>query len=266
MRGADEQAAGASGTIVHRAQGAFGELVVIDDGGHRHLRFGGPGGIDQTVIDRRRPSELPTVYLRVATIGAALAERLDRILLVGLGGGAYARFLKLKFPRASIDVVEIDPIVLRLARDYFGFREKSGLRVFTEDAAEFVADAALDDAWRYDLVFLDAYHGQKIPAALARQSFFRNTAVLLGNAGVVVANIGLPERWAEDRLLRRFAGAFPGGCFEFSVPDEDNRIAIASAPGLLGSRRLLSKARSFDEQALLPFEILPFVGERRVWT
>jgi len=265
VRDRDDSPSETTGTVVHRAQGAFGELLVIDDAGRRHLRFGGVGGIDQTVVNRRRPGELPTVYLQVATVGAVAVERLSRILLVGLGGGAYARFLKHRFPQASVDVIEVDPIVVQLARDHFGFREKRGLRVFTEDAAEFVADAAADEAWRYDLVFLDAYHGQKIPSGLARQSFFREVAAILRRGGVAVANIGLPERWQEDRVIRRFAAAFPGGCLELSVPDEDNRIVIAGQGARPGARRLASSAAAMDARADLPFALRPFVTGPRTW-
>ena len=255
-----------SSKIVHRARGAFGEFLVVDDGARRHLRVGGIDGIDQTVIERGRPGRLPTAYLRVATVGAALVDRLERVLLVGLGGGAYPRFLQRAFRGISADVLEVDPTVVRLAQDYFGFREGGGLRVFQEDAAGFVFDAAQDPAWKYDFVFLDAYHGQKIPSALARQNFFRRVAGLLNPGGVAVANVGLPERWQEDRVLRRFAGAFPEGCLELEVPDEDNRIAIGARDSLPGVRRLYARLRAIDTRQTLSFELLPFARTRRYWT
>ncbi len=266
MRGGERGPHEAPATLVHRARGAYGELLVLDVEGRRHLRFGGLDGVDQTVIEPRRPGVLPTMYLRVATAGALLAQRLDRVLLVGLGGGAYARFLRRCFPRVSIDVVEVDPIVVQLATEYFGFRADARLRVYVEDAAEFVADAASDDAWRYDFVFLDAYHGQKIPPSLARQSFFRRVAALLTDGGRAVANIGLPERWAEDRVLRRFASSFAGGCLEFAVPREDNRIVIASRTSLPKPRAVAAAATKADRSGRLPFEIAPLLRAPSVWS
>ena len=254
-----------SSKIVHRARGAFGEMLVLDDGPRRHLRVGGVEGVDQTVVERGRPGRLPTAYLRVATVGAALVPKLERVLLVGLGGGAYPRFLQRGFPGVIIDILEVDPVVVRLAHDYFGFREGRGLRVFEEDAADFISDAAEDPAWRYDLILLDAYVGQKIPPSLARQTFFRRVAALLRKDGVVVANIGLPERWQEDRVLRRFAAAFPRGCFELEVPDEDNRIAIASQPNLPGPCQMNSRLRRLDARGDLSFELLPLARHPRLW-
>lgn len=257
MRGRDGGAGGEK--IVHRAHGSHGRLLVVDSGGCRHLRYGGVDGIDQTVVTRRRPYDLATEYLRVATIGAVVAERLERALLVGLGGGSYARFLRRHFPRVRIDVVEIDPIMVRLAREYFGFRKGRDLRLFVEDAAGFVADAAADAAWRYDFVFLDAYHGQKIPAPLARLAFFRAVSALLEPGGKAVANVGLPERWAEDRVIRRYATAFEGGCFELPVPGEDNRIVVGSRERLPSARVLQARAREIDESGRLPFALGPLL-------
>lgn len=254
-----------AGTLVCRAQGAFGPLLVLDKGPFRHLRFGGRDGVDQTVIHRRRPGDLPTEYLKVATVGAALTKSFSRALLVGLGGGSYARFLRSRFPKAVIEVIEIDPIVIQLAREHFGVREDRRLRVFSEDAGHFVADAAADPDWRYDLVFIDAYHGQKIPAPLARQSFFRAAAEIVSPGGVVVANLGLPERWQEDRVARRFAAAFRGGCVELAVPEEDNRILIGCADGRPGGRRLRAALRELDARKVVPFRLETYAGEVRMW-
>lgn len=256
---------GAGVTVVHRARGLCGDLLVLDIDGRRHLRFGGVDGVDQSVVQLRRPGQLPTVYLRVATLGIALARRVERVLLIGLGGGAYARFLAHCFPGARIDVVEIDPIVVHLAREYFGLREGRRLRIHIGDAVDFVDEAGAEGL-NYDSVFLDAYHGQAIPRALCRASFFRRLRDLLSEGGTVTANVGLPERWAEDRLLRRFAGAFAGGCVEFAVPHEDNRIAVAWEGRQPSGRTIVARCRRADREGGLPFELLPLAREPRIWS
>lgn len=251
-------------TVVHRARGLCGDLLVLDIDGYRHLRFGGLDGVDQTVVQLRRPGLLPTAYLRVAALGVALARRAERFLLVGLGGGAYARFLAHCFPAARIDVVEVDPIVVHLAHEYFGFREGRRLRVHVGDAADFVARSAEDEA-TWDSIFLDAYHGQAIPQALCRASFFRKVCDRLTEGGTVAANVGLPEHWAEDRLVRRFASAFAEGCLEFAVPDEDNRVVVAWQGRRPAERTVAARCRRADREGVLPFELLPLAGEPKIW-
>ena len=252
--------------IVHRARGVHGEFLVLDEGPRRHLRFGDLEGIDQTIIERRRPGLLPTRYLQVASVGALLPTRLDRVLLIGLGGGGYARFLQRVFPGVGIDVVEIDPIVIRLATEYFGFRTGRGIHLVEGDGADFVEEAADGVVGVYDHILLDAYHGEKIPSPLGRQAFFRRVASLLAPGGVVVANIGLAERWAEDRIIRRFAQSLGGECLELPVPDEDNRIVLGSAGKPLRASQLTRRLRTVDDRGALPFAVLPLVRSSRAWS
>jgi len=66
-----------------------------------------------------------------------------RCVLVGLGGGSLAMFLHRAFPRLQLDVVELDPSVVRSAWRYFGFQERPpALRVHVGDGVEFVHELA----------------------------------------------------------------------------------------------------------------------------
>jgi len=247
--------------IVHRTRGSFGEIVVVDENGLRHLRFPGIEGVDQSVVVPRRPGELPTAYLRAATLGAVLAPRLERVLLVGLGGGAFARFLRRHFRRASIDVVEVDPVVVRLARRFFGFREDARLELHVEDAQSFVKAARA--RLPYDFVFLDAYAGAKVPRALASRAFFQRVASLVATGGLVAANVGHPERRTEESFLRKFAAAFPGGSFVVPVPAEDNRVVFGARDPLPRRTKLLAQAACMDETGRLPFSLAPLLRRQK---
>lgn len=246
--------------VVHRTRGAFGEIVVVDENGLRHLRSPGIDGVDQSVIVPGRPGELPTAYLRAATLGAVLATPLERVLSVGLGGGAFARFLRRHFPRARIDVVEVDPVMVAVAREYFGFREDARLRLHVGDGAAFVEAA---EPSRYDFVLLDAYAGPCVPRALASGAFFARVASLLAPGGIAAANVGHPDRRMEERFLRRFAASFPGGSFVVPVLVEDNRVVFGSRDPLPGRAKLIAQAACADETGSLPFAVAPLLRRRR---
>ena len=78
----------------------------------------------------------------------------DRILIVGLGGGTLPMALRELTPDAVIDTVEIDPAVIRVATDYFGYRTDAQNLIFTEDARVFGKRAKIKGQ-RYDLIILD---------------------------------------------------------------------------------------------------------------
>ena len=100
-------------------------------------------------------------------------------------------------PDATVDAVEIDPVVVAAARAHFGLRDDARYRVHVADAADWVAR----DRGRYDFVLLDAYAGEGIPAALASEAFFRAVARRLAPGGVVAINIA--EMEAEGRAAAR---------------------------------------------------------------
>lgn len=58
------------------------------------------------------------------------------VLLVGLGGGGLAQFLRDFVPNVTIEVVELDPAVLEVAQKWFGFQPDDRLTVTLGDGLE----------------------------------------------------------------------------------------------------------------------------------
>ncbi|KAK9081157.1 hypothetical protein Syun_030520 [Stephania yunnanensis] len=61
-----------------------------------------------------------------------------KTVVIGLGAGLLPMFLRGCIPCLNIEVVELDPKVLNLARDYFEFIEDEQLKVHVADGIEFV--------------------------------------------------------------------------------------------------------------------------------
>jgi spermidine synthase len=242
--------------VVHRVEGAFGEIAVVDEGRLRHLRFGGPNGVAQTTIDRDDPDRVPMAYLQAAALGPFLAESPRSALIVGLGGGGFSRFLARRFPGLRIDAVEIDPVVVEVGREFFEVREGPGLTIHLDDGAAYLetlrAAGARD---RYDVILLDAYTGAQVPAHLATVEFFERVHEQLAPGGVVVANVGLETLEEEERLLRRFSRVFRAGCLEVRPHEGDNRIALGARRALPERERLLGLARAADARERLAFSL-----------
>lgn len=58
------------------------------------------------------------------------------VLLVGLGGGGLAQYLRDFVPNITIEVVELDPVVFEVAKDWFGFRPDERLTVTLGDGLD----------------------------------------------------------------------------------------------------------------------------------
>ena len=209
--------------VVFDQRSPFGRVLVIDEGPRRVMRFGSPAGSDQSAIEPANPRAVPVEYVRYALIGLAHQGGPRRVLMVGLGGGAFSTLVHRALPDATVDVVEVDPVVVAAARAHFGLREDARYRVHVADAADWIGR----DQGTYDFVLLDAYAGEGIPAPLGTAAFFRAVARRLAPGGVVAINIA--EMRAEGRAVARaFAAVLaPFDCRQ--TPADGNLLLFAAA-------------------------------------
>jgi len=160
----------------------------------------------------------------------------DRVLV--LGGGAYTmpKAILDGFPRARVDVVEIDPVVIRVGQDYFGTRRYPRLRSVAEDARRFVSTAAT----RYDAIVGDVYLGATIPAHLVTREFFDQVAGRLSPRGLYLMNVIGAAKGPGARLFNAIVRTLRASFAEVQAfatePDrlegEANIMLLASAKPL----------------------------------
>ena len=55
----------------------------------------------------------------------------------------------------SLDAVEVDPAMVRVAKDQFGLQESDRYRVTVKDGVDFVREGSGGGSTKYDLVFVD---------------------------------------------------------------------------------------------------------------
>lgn len=238
-------------TLVYEKASAFGRVLVTDEDGFRILRFE-PAGARQSVVKLGDPAHLELPYARVAMASLALCEQPRRILIVGLGGGTLPMFLRHYYPDAEIDVVDIDPEVVFVAKQYFGFREDSRLRAHVGDGREFI------ERYRqpYDLIFLDAYSSDSVPAHLTTYEFLRAVRRAVKPNGVVVGNVwSRASNRLYDSMIRTYREVFDELCV-LTVPHAGNRILLALPRRQpLGREDLAARARQVSTAQRFRFDL-----------
>jgi spermidine synthase len=209
--------------VLYEKPSAYNNIIVTeDDSGLRVLRFE-HSGARQTIAKPGDPTYLGFAYTRVAFIGLALSEDPRRIMIVGLGGGTMPMFLRHYYPSATIDVVDIDPDVVHVAKEYFGFREDASLRAHVGDGRKFVESVKEP----YDVVFLDAFGTRNVPPHLTTVEFMRAVKRSVKTAGVVIGNIwGRPANPLYDSMVRTYQEVFDE-LFILDVPGTTNKILLA---------------------------------------
>lgn len=79
------------------------------------------------------------------------------ILILGLGCGSAAKVISKKFPTAKITGVEIDPVMIKIGKKYFGLGKIPNLKITCADALNFVKKTKQ----KFDLILVDVYVGGK---------------------------------------------------------------------------------------------------------
>jgi spermidine synthase len=209
--------------VLYEKPSVFGTIVVTeDDNGLRVLRFG-RGGPRQSLVKPGDPEYLGLPYARVALVGLALSKEPRRILVVGLGGGTLPMFLRKHYPDAAIDAVDIDPAVVDVAKQFFGFREDKLMRAHVADGRQFIEQSRQP----YDAIFLDAFGSDSVPEHLTTQEFLRAVRRALKPDGVVVGNIwGRYSNPLYDSMIRTYQEVFDE-LFILDVAGAGNMILLA---------------------------------------
>lgn len=205
----------------------------------------------QSCRDERRPQQLALTYTKMMLSALLLNPAPSRILIVGLGGGSLPMALAALYPQAGIEVVEIDPAVVKVAQSYFGFRESDRLKLHVQDARVFTRRAS-GEGPAYDLIMLDAFGADYIPEHLMTQEFLQEAKALLREDGVLAANTFATSRLYnhESTTYREVFGPF----LHLRLAENGNRIILAGRNPLPSLLTLRSRAAELAG-ALAPYGV-----------
>ena len=102
------------------------------------------------------------------------------------------------YPDMTIDSVEIDPVVVDIARRYFGLPDDLRLGVFTTDARRYVQTTDRT----YDVIIVDAYYADSLPFHLTTSEFLREVKSRMAPDGVLAYNVISPVGGDRSKLFR----------------------------------------------------------------
>jgi len=173
--------------------------------GRRCLHFARSRGIQSSMF-LSDPVKLDLRYSQSMVAALALHPAPQDVLLVGLGGASLPKFIQKHFPDVRLDIVEIDPDVVRVCQDWFEFKGTPNTRVVVMDGRMYLKRSPK----QYDIIMLDAYAADRIPFHLTTLEFIQLAKSRLKEGGLMASNL-----WehAVNRFyhaeLRTFQAAFP---------------------------------------------------------
>ncbi|CAM4391158.1 Polyamine aminopropyltransferase [Bordetella tumbae] len=229
--------------LLHSEPSPFGKVLVFEDNGERCLNFNSMTDMGrQTCMDLQEPDDLVFSYTRMMISALFVNPAPQRILIVGLGGATLQKTLAALLPDATIDTVEIDPAVARVAEGYFDYRPGPRQRLFVEDGRAYIENAHRTGQ-QYDMVMLDAFDVDYVPEHLMTVEFLEHVKGILAKDGIVVANT-----FTNSNLYERESATYAHVFGPFFNLRQGNRVIVATRDTLPSMDAIQSNAKAWKNK------------------
>ncbi|MEA3194130.1 MAG: hypothetical protein QOD26_2463 [Betaproteobacteria bacterium] len=242
--------------VIEKVESEYNNVFVIKQGQMLYMNFGYRNSqYVESVIDLLDRGSLAARYTRYMTLAAVYNERFERAAFVGLGGGRTASYLVDSFPQLSLEIAELDPEVIRLAKKYFGVKEGERLKINAQDGRIFLTRSK----GTYDAVFLDAYRGPFVPFHLMTREYFEIIKRHLRPGGVVAQNVE-PSTMVLDSAIRTIGTVFKN---VETYEAGGNVVIIAYDGEPIAPARLRQRAAALTKQHKLRYDLVELLAAKR---
>lgn len=239
---------------LRQARAHLPEVGISEEGNIRSLHLG--SATVQSAMNVDHPSELVLSYSRAMMAWLLFVQRLPQhIVQIGLGGGAFVRWLDAYLPEVRQTVVEINPQVIAVARSLFELPfEGAHFEIIEDDGAEYIKVLY---GSQVDVLLVDGFDGEQIVDALVGEAFFADCHAALGAHGIFVANW-----WQGDKrypvFVERLRRVFGAAVLAVPAATHGNVAVLAfkSAPPPLQWETLKQRAATLDARYGLGFSAM----------
>jgi spermidine synthase len=212
--------------VVFQTTSPYHHISVVDEDGLRTLSF---DGSRETRMSLRNPLAGHFEYTEYFHLPWLWRPEMTNVLMIGLGGGSTQRAYQHYYPAVTVETVEIDPVVVQVASNFFNLKQSPKQQVHVEDGRVFLRRTKK----QFDAIILDAYtanrYGSFIPYHLATKDFFALAAEHLPQDGVLAYNVmGSLHGWRADLLAavyKTMKTVFPQ-VYLFPARDSQNVVMV----------------------------------------
>lgn len=137
-------------------------------------------------------------YTKFYRIARHFNSNIKTALMIGGAAYTYPRDYLREYPSSTMDVVEIDPMVTQLAKDYFGLTDNPRLNIFHADGRIYLNQ----NNKQYDAIYGDAFKSYNPPYQLTTKESAQKIFNSLADNGVVLINIISSVEGFKGQFLR----------------------------------------------------------------
>jgi spermidine synthase len=180
----------------------------------------------QSRMSSEHPAQLDVDYTRTMMGFLLFDSSPASIAMIGLGGGSLLKFCYRHLPGAHLTAIEVNPHVIALRQEFAVPEDKERIAIVCADGADFIRTLPSDDSSCYDVLLVDGFDGQGLPASLCSQRFYDDCYQALSPDGLLVVNLH-HDHPDHAVFTGRIKQAFDGNLLELASKEKSNSIVFA---------------------------------------
>lgn len=174
----------------------------------------------QKVLDTPNANYSYGALQKVLEIGLTKVDlkSVENTLVLGMGGGSIIKSLRETFEyQKNIVAVDIDPEIIKLAKDEFGISSSERLQIIQQDASEYVKNSKE----KFQLIIIDLFINLDVPPVFYEKEFCENVSALLQKNGFIIFNVGVNLK-KKSNVVETIISNFGKG-FKLQILSKVNR-------------------------------------------
>ena len=188
----------------------------------RWLTFG--DACIQSRIFLDKPYQLGLVHMEPMLFALSLTKSVKKILLLGLGAGGMVHYLQHFYPKAHITVVEMEPLVVDVAKQYFHLQESKQLTIEVMDANAFICT----HPGLFDVILVDIFSAHTPANEMLEDAMFPFCRDHLTRHGAAAFNTVCFSQTDAEHIMEYGEQIFMHNSCAIPIKDNQNLIMLAS--------------------------------------
>ncbi|XP_055919548.1 eEF1A lysine and N-terminal methyltransferase homolog [Eupeodes corollae] len=177
-----------------------------------------------------------TVGVQMATMGPSQVSKdddnLKNVLVVGLGGGGLCTFIRAALKNVRVTAVEIDPIMLEVAEQYFELKQDNRLHVVIDDGLAFVNRCCEKeitfDAVLFDVDSKDISLGMSCPPpSFLEPQILESLKQVIGPKGMFILNLVCRDEQLREEAINNLQKVFTSCCC-YKLEEDVNEVIFCT--------------------------------------
>lgn len=151
-------------------------------------------------------------------------------LIIGLGGGGLVNYIYHYLKDLSVAVLEIDPEIVKVAKEYFGLEEDaSRLEVIVDDGLKYLKAKSSDKQTQFQSILFDVDSKDQSlgiscpPKEFLTKQILEAVKALLPLEGIFILNFVCRDNESRDQTVKTLKSTF-GSVFSYKLDEDVNEI------------------------------------------